>query len=102
MHFTGSGSLTVNSVKDPESSLLLYSWYGDKLVIDKKTLITAYAAKGKSPVILRFGEGAPAIKNAYKIQFDSNKKKLNGKFKAGSKSTYLEDYIYSKTTFKKN
>lgn len=102
MHFTGSGSLTVNSVKDPDSSLLLDTWYHDKLVIDKKTQITAYAAKGKSPVILRFGEGAPAIKNAYKIQFDSSKKKLSGKFKAGSKSTYLEDYIYSKTTFKKN
>ncbi len=102
MHFTGTGSLTVNSVKDPASSLLLYSWYGDKLVIDKKTKITAYAAKGKSPVILRFGENPPSIKNSYKIQFDSKKKKLSGKFKAGSKSTYLRDYVYSKTTFKKN
>ncbi len=102
MHFTGTGSLTVNSVKDSASSLLLYSWYGDKLVIDKKTKITAYAAKGQSPVILRYGETPPAIKNATKIQFDSKKKKLNGKFKAGSKSKYLKDYVYSKTTFKKN
>ncbi len=101
MHFTGSGSLEINKVKAQDNGLYLTSWYKDGLQIDAKTKITAFAAKKNNPVKLEYGEGAPSTKKMVSIKFDKKNKKLAGKFVKGSKSKYLQTFVYNKTKFEK-